>query len=406
MKIVDLRAHGIVVVGQRTRDALARPHHALAAMGHRVVFFERTSLLRSIRATCSNCPAGTRVSTETGTESGAGQRANMADAEVAIVTSFCPDGIDATEARPRCAARPSPSSTISILPSRCPGWAGEEVVATSARAACAILTSCSAIPAARRSMTPKQPRRVACRAALRPCRSEVHTSHPARCRNSLPTCPISAPIRRTGSRRRGIFRGARPAQRQRTLRSAGAQYPRISPGPRTSISSGICRRPIIRRSSASSRLTLNVTRHAMAEMGWCPSAGSSRRPPAGRRFVRLVGRAGRILRTRAGDPGRWRHTGWLDAIERSPDDYRAHRAAARDRTLAEHTSARRARQIDRPAGRGGATKPPWPPWNWRLEHVGDRARSRTGSRIQPLAFSKELLPVGSRLDGLENGPAP
>ena len=28
-----------------------------------------------------------------------------------------------------------------------------------------------------------------------------------------------------------------------------------------------------------------------------------------------------------------------------------------------------------------------------------------GSRIQPLAFSKELLPVGSRLDGGWSGPA-
>ena len=37
--------------------------------------------------------------------------------------------------------------------------------------------------------------------------------------------------------------------------------------------------------------------------------------------------------------------------------------------------------------------------------MGHHSRSRTGSRIQPLAFSKELLPVGSRLDGGDRAAA-
>ena len=39
------------------------------------------------------------------------------------------------------------------------------------------------------------------------------------------------------------------------------------------------------------------------------------------------------------------------------------------------------------------------PLTWQLKYVGSNPGRRVGSRIQPLAFSKELLPVGSRSDG-------
>src|SRR3954452_12885219 len=38
------------------------------------------------------------------------------------------------------------------------------------------------------------------------------------------------------------------------------------------------------------------------------------------------------------------------------------------------------------------------PYPWRLEMWGIIPAAGLGSRIQPLAFSKELLPVGSRID--------
>src|SRR5262245_14136070 len=38
------------------------------------------------------------------------------------------------------------------------------------------------------------------------------------------------------------------------------------------------------------------------------------------------------------------------------------------------------------------------PYRWRLEMWGIIPAAGLGSRIQPLAFSKELLPVGSRID--------
>ena len=85
-----------------------------------------------------------------------------------------------------------------------------------------------------------------------------------------------------------------------------------------------------------------------------------------------------------------------DVLERTaagperPRDASPH--AARERTMAEHTAAHRAAQMEslsgerRPNGQGGRTM-------WGVIPAAGK-----GSRIQPLAFSKELLPVGSRLD--------
>ena len=77
------------------------------------------------------------------------------------------------------------------------------------------------------------------------------------------------------------------------------------------------------------------------------------------------------------------------AMPRSPAIARA----GRERVLAEHTSAHRAVDV-RGRGRGGARAASGRrPDMWGIVPAAGR-----GSRIQPLAFSKELLPVGSRLE--------
>ena len=68
--------------------------------------------------------------------------------------------------------------------------------------------------------------------------------------------------------------------------------------------------------------------------------------------------------------------------------------AARERTLAEHTADRRARELE-DARAGGHVAGD----ERRLSMWGIIPAAGIGSRIQPLAFSKELLPVGSRLEG-------
>jgi len=97
---------------------------------------------------------------------------------------------------------------------------------------------------------------------------------------------------------------------------------------------------------ASSRLTLNVTRQAMAEMGWCPS---------GRLFEAAACGAAILSDTWAGlekffEPGREiltaeRTADVLAALDRFDEELKRIGRQARERVLAEHTSARRADEL-------------------------------------------------------------
>lgn len=94
---------------------------------------------------------------------------------------------------------------------------------------------------------------------------------------------------------------------------------------------------------ASSPLTLNVTRAAMAAMGWCPS---------GRLFEAAACGAAVLSDTWEGldqffEPGREILTAGsadeaIDALSRPPEEIRRVGRAARERSLAEHTAERRA----------------------------------------------------------------
>jgi spore maturation protein CgeB len=110
---------------------------------------------------------------------------------------------------------------------------------------------------------------------------------------------------------------------------------------------------------AASRLTLNVTRAAMAAMGWCPS---------GRLFEAAA--CGTPVLTDAWDgladfftPGEEilvaRDTDeTIAALDHSPDDLAQIGARARERVLAEHTAEHRARQLVT-ALAGGTTQAAW-----------------------------------------------
>ncbi len=136
---------------------------------------------------------------------------------------------------------------------------------------------------------------------------------------------------------------ARPWQR---FAIAGAQYPPDFPWsenvwfvrhlPPDEHASFLC----------SARLVLNVTRAAMARMGWCPS---------GRLFEAAACGAAVLSDDWPGlssfyQPGEeillarnTQHA--LDALDRSDAELKRIGAAARDRTLAEHTSQHRAREL-------------------------------------------------------------
>ena len=137
-------------------------------------------------------------------------------------------------------------------------------------------------------------------------------------------------------------------------------------------------------------------RDGLVPVGPAVRGGGLRRADPDRR----VGGARRLLRARPRDPGRAQRPRMRSPRSTCPTPTcGASPKRARERVLAEHTSrhgapatldgllvetraAQRRRRTDGGLACGGSCPPP--------------AR---GSRIQPLAFSKELLPVGSRLDG-------
>jgi spore maturation protein CgeB len=99
---------------------------------------------------------------------------------------------------------------------------------------------------------------------------------------------------------------------------------------------------------SSGTLTLNVTRAAMARMGWCPSGRLFEAAACGAAMVsdRWTGidtfyRSGQeiLLATSTGDV--------LDALERDDAELARIGLAARERTLAEHSSAHRAGELVR-----------------------------------------------------------
>ena len=139
-----------------------------------------------------------------------------------------------------------------------------------------------------------------------------------------------------------------PARRRRDLRFliGGAQYPPDFPwSPNVYF---VRHLPPSEHAAffASSRLTLNVTRRAMAEMGWCPSGRLFEAAACGTPLLSDVWDGmdeffepgEEIILARHEDDA-------LAALETADDELRAIARRARERTLDQHSSARRAEQL-------------------------------------------------------------
>jgi spore maturation protein CgeB len=97
---------------------------------------------------------------------------------------------------------------------------------------------------------------------------------------------------------------------------------------------------------SSSRLTLNVTRRPMAELGWCPSGRLFEAAACGTATVSDVWEGLDAFFTPGQEIFAAQNTdAVLAAIELSDAEIRRVAAAARERTLAEHTSAHRAQEL-------------------------------------------------------------
>ena len=123
---------------------------------------------------------------------------------------------------------------------------------------------------------------------------------------------------------------------------------------------------------SSSRMTLNVTRAAMARMGWCPS---------GRLFEAAACGTPILSDSWPGldaffEPGREiivasTTEGALAALDANPDALRTMARRARERVLAEHTAAHRARTL---IGLFETAPPQWRPERDVGHHPGRRQR--------------------------------
>lgn len=162
----------------------------------------------------------------------------------------------------------------------------------------------------------------------------------------------------------------------------------------------------------SSRLTLNITRAGMARRGYCPSGRLFEAAACGVPLLsdcwegldQFFKPGQEIVIAQSADEA-------AAALELSDAELERISREARERTLAFHTADARAAELEHIFE--SALRPPLPSLARKSaeERIDLDAQSTrnvwgivpaagAGTRIQPLAFSKELLPVGSRI---ENG---
>ncbi|MCP8938933.1 glycosyltransferase [Alsobacter sp. SYSU M60028] len=319
---------------------------ALAAQGCRVVFFEHDAPWYAAARDVFELPGGGLRLYGTWDEARREAARELADADVAMVTSFCPHGVEAT-ALMLDAGRPlrvfydlDTPVTLALIEG------GREVSAIGPRGLADFdlvlsYTGGRALDALRDRLGA---RRVA------PLYGHVD---PALYRPAPPEPRYAADLSYIGTyaedRQPALERlFVEPARRRPASRFvlAGAQYPPDFPW--TDNIFFVRHLPPAEHPAfyASSRMTLNVTRAAMAAMGWCPS---------GRLFEAAACGACVLSDAWEGldaffEPGREiliadTTDDALAALDRPPEELARIGRAARERALAEHASPRRARQL-------------------------------------------------------------
>ena len=320
---------------------------ALAAQGHRVTFFERdVSYYAQNRDLDDLGPGASLVLYDDWTAIAAQARRESDEADAALVTSFCPDGLAATElvqaSRARVRGFYDLDTPVTIerlatgqaVPYLGPdGLAGFDIVLSYTGGAA--LDALQARLGARRA--------VAFHGWADPAIYRAVPAQP-RYRADLSYLGTYAADRQDTLERLFVA----PARRLANARFVigGAQYPADFPW--TANIFFVRHLPPAEHPAfySSSRMTLNVTRAAMARMGWCPSgrlfeAAACGTPILSDSWPGLEDffEPGReILVARETDQA-------LSALATSPEQLALMAARARDRVLAEHTAAHRARAL-------------------------------------------------------------
>ncbi len=330
---------------------------ALHAQGHHVTFFERDVPYYAENRDLTDLPGGGELVLYDAWDAAAARRA--ADgADVAIVTSYCPDALAATRivqdsrAGLRCFYDLDTPVTLSRLEAGEPvAYLGEDALRgfdlvlsyTGGRALDLLRSRLGArrVAPIYGSVDPAVHRPALAAPQYRAALSYLGTY--AADRQAVLERLFVAPAR------------ARPEQR---FVLGGAMYPKDFPW--TANVYFVRHLPPGEHAAfyASSRLTLNVTRAAMAAMGWCPS---------GRLFEAAACGVPVLSDSWEGldaffEPGReilvaGSTAQALAALDLSDAELAAIARAARERTLAEHTAARRAREMVTAFERAAARAP-------------------------------------------------
>jgi spore maturation protein CgeB len=316
---------------------------ALHAAGHRVVFFERDVPYYRENRDLAELPGGELVLYGSWDEARAAARRHVADADVAMVTSYCPDGIEASAEvlgapralrvfydldTPVTLSRLQAGESTGYIPPE--GLGGFDLVLS--------YTGGAALDALQRDLGA---RRVA------PLYGHVDPG-------------VHRPVEPVEAFRADLsYMGTYAADRQAALEAlliaparlrperrfliGGAQYPGDFPWTDNIFFVRHLPPPTHPAFFSSSRMTLNVTRAAMAAMGWCPSGRLFEAAACGCPLLSdawegldAFFRPGHEILTAATTEEA------VAALDLSDAELARIGRAARERALAEHTSAHRA----------------------------------------------------------------
>jgi spore maturation protein CgeB len=320
---------------------------ALIARGHRVVFFERDVEWYASNRDLWELPGGELVLYPSWDEVAPAARRHLADADVAMVTSYQPDALSATEA-----VLESPAAlrvfydldTPVTLAALSEGQAVPYVGPRGLRDYDLVLSYTGG-----RALDELRTRLGARRTAPLYGHVDPEVHHPVPAEDAF-RADLSYLGTYAADRQAGVEELlVRPAclLPERRFVIGGSMYPEDFPW--TENISFVQHLPPWQHPAffASSRLTLNVTRGAMAEMGWCPSGRLFEAAACG---VPLLSDTWEGLDAffRPGDEILVARTAQdtVDALSLSDAELRCIADAARERTLAEHTSERRAVELE------------------------------------------------------------
>ena len=320
---------------------------ALANRGHRVVFFERDVPYYAAARDLFELPGGELILYSDWNEALAAMRRHLTDTDVAVVTSYCPDAVSATTL-----AMDSPAPLRVFYDLDTPVTlarlaAGEPVDYIGPRG---LLDFDLVLSYSGGRSLDELRRRLGAREVAPLYGSvdpEVHQPVPPDSRYQADLSYLGTCAADRAETLGTLF--VEPARRRpdRRFLLAGAMYDQRFPWqPNIFFVNHLppAEHPAF---YCSARWTLNVTRRAMAETGYCPSARLFEAAACGAAVVsdawegieQFFEPGSEIVLARKTEDV-------IEALDRSPVEVARIAAAARERTLAEHTAAARAAELE------------------------------------------------------------